>query len=242
MKLEKIPIQLAEPDPDVPELEYYYYIYMADLASLEKSIAEVGQLMPVLAYKRGDRYYVYVGLKRYFAIKRLYEKFGKPDYILALVDEEEPDRETKEKRRHEENSKKNRLPLNTYDKLMLALFRRGIAEQFVRYGEISKHFMASALGLVGVVEIEDLKRWYEIEMKVSGEVRLNIKHIKMVAQLAPENRDFAVLVLSITRTPAERIRDLDDFLLKVKIDKKVLEEAGVKNSYEEPGGEVKSQA
>ncbi len=88
-KEENIPIQLAVPDPDT-QIRLIY-----ETKDLEESIAKLGQLQNVYAYKKDGKYYVFLGHRRYLAIKHLYEKYGKPDYIIASVLENEPDFETK---------------------------------------------------------------------------------------------------------------------------------------------------
>ena len=46
--------------------------------------------MPGFAYKSGDKYKVFVGIRRLLAVKELYEKEGKPNIYKAFVFKEKP--------------------------------------------------------------------------------------------------------------------------------------------------------
>jgi len=46
--------------------------------------------VPGFAYKSGDKYKVFVGIRRLLAVKELYEKEGKPNIYKAFVFKEKP--------------------------------------------------------------------------------------------------------------------------------------------------------
>ncbi len=229
-KEENIPIQLVGPDPEAM-LRYYY-----NTEDLEESIAQFGQIEPVLAYKKEGKYYVYVGIRRYFAIKRLCEKYGKICTIEAKVDETEPEFEIKIARIADENGKRDDLTI--YEKLFLILFRGDIAEIFIKNKVISENFKKEAQRLVyyGITE-EDLRRWYDIEMKVSDKINLTLGHIRKIAELDDrEKRDFAVAVLSYLEVPASLANNINIYLINMANNEKLakaLKEKGIENPYEQ---------
>ncbi len=229
MKLESVPITQAEPDPQALVRVYY------NTKELEENIAKVGQIEPVVAYRKDDRYYIYVGIRRYFAIKRLYERLGRPGFILAVIEDQEPEPKAKIERIYSENE--IRSPLSVYDMIDLVFFKRDIAEMLVEIGKMKKHFFQHVLSLRNYdITEDDLRRWSEIEMKVSGEVRLNIDHLEKIGRLAPEKRDFAVALLSGKNMPANGIYDLGTMLLNAEIDRDFVEKLnglGIKDPYEE---------
>ena len=80
----ELPIESVEVDEDTKFRVYY------DVSDLVESIREIGQLAPGFAYKSGDKYKVFVGIRRLLAVKELYEKEGKPNVFKAFVYEEKP--------------------------------------------------------------------------------------------------------------------------------------------------------
>jgi len=80
----ELPIESVEEDEEA-EVRIRY-----DIADLVESIREIGQLSPGFAYKSGDKYKVFVGIRRLRAVKKLYEKEGKPNVFKAFVYEEKP--------------------------------------------------------------------------------------------------------------------------------------------------------
>ena len=80
----ELPIESVEADEEAKIRVYY------DFSDLVESIREVGQLAPGYAYKSGDKYKVFVGIRRLFAVKELYAKEGKPRVFKAFVFKEKP--------------------------------------------------------------------------------------------------------------------------------------------------------
>jgi len=80
----ELPIESVEADEEAKIRVYY------DVSDLVESIRKVGQLAPGYAYKDGDKYKVFVGIRRLFAVKELYSKEGKPKVFKAFVFEEKP--------------------------------------------------------------------------------------------------------------------------------------------------------
>ncbi|PSN82121.1 hypothetical protein B9Q01_08930 [Candidatus Marsarchaeota G1 archaeon OSP_D] len=80
----ELPVESVEADEEA-QIRVLY-----DVSDLVESIREVGQLMPGYAYKDGDKYKVFVGIRRLRAVKELYEKEGKPKVFKAFVFEKKP--------------------------------------------------------------------------------------------------------------------------------------------------------
>jgi len=80
----ELPIKSVEVDEESLIRVYY------DIADLAESIREIGQLASGFAYKSGDKYKVFVGIRRLLAVKELYKKEGKPRMFEAFVYEEKP--------------------------------------------------------------------------------------------------------------------------------------------------------
>jgi hypothetical protein len=80
----ELPIESVEADEEAKVRVYY------DFSDLIESIRKVGQLMPGYAYKDGDKYKVFVGMRRLLAVKKLYEQEGKPAVFKAFVFEKKP--------------------------------------------------------------------------------------------------------------------------------------------------------
>ena len=80
----ELPLESVEEDEEA-QIRVYY-----DVSDLVESIREVGQLMPGYAYKDGDKYKVFVGIRRLRAVKELYKKEGKPKVFKAFVFEKKP--------------------------------------------------------------------------------------------------------------------------------------------------------
>ena len=80
----ELPIKSVKADEEA-QIKVYY-----DVSDLVESIREIGQLAPGYAYKSGEKYKVFVGIRRLLAVKELYAKEGKPDVFKAFVYEEKP--------------------------------------------------------------------------------------------------------------------------------------------------------
>ena len=84
LEYKEIPIGSVEVDEEAKIRVYY------DISDLVESIREVGQLAPGYAYMDGDKYKVFVGIRRLLAVKQLYEQEGKPAVFKAYVFETKP--------------------------------------------------------------------------------------------------------------------------------------------------------
>lgn len=178
VRLEELPINEVLLDQSV-ELRFDY-----DVKDLAEDIRMRGQLQPVLAYRKDGKYYIFVGMRRYYAIKYLYETYGEPKTIKALVYPTEPSLEEKLEMALSENEKRNEL--NIYEKIAVVITHKDQAEKVM-----SKNFVRSVKLLLTDITVEKLKRWYEIEKKLGG-VKLKFAHLNRIAQLPPDVQDFAV--------------------------------------------------
>ena len=84
LEYKELPIESVEADEEAKIRVYY------DVSDLVESIREVGQLAPGYAYKDGNKYKVFVGIRRLLAVKELYAKEGKPKVFKTFVFEEKP--------------------------------------------------------------------------------------------------------------------------------------------------------
>jgi hypothetical protein len=107
----ELPIESVEVDEEAKIRVFY------DTSDLVESIRMVGQLMPGYAYKDGDKYKVFVGIRRLLAVKELYEREGSPTVFKAYVFEKKPENFYEMIR--EENAK--RSDLTGLDKLHIIL-------------------------------------------------------------------------------------------------------------------------
>jgi hypothetical protein len=80
----ELSVESVEADEEA-QIRVYY-----DVSDLIESIREVGQLMPGYAYKDGNKYKVFVGIRRLFAVKELFAKEGKPRTFKAFVFKKKP--------------------------------------------------------------------------------------------------------------------------------------------------------
>jgi hypothetical protein len=77
-KYKELQIESVEADEEA-QIRVYY-----DVSDLVESIREVGQLAPGYAYKDGNKYKVFVGIRRLRAVKELYEKEGNREHSKLL--------------------------------------------------------------------------------------------------------------------------------------------------------------
>ena len=84
LEYKELPIKSVEVDEEAKIRVYY------DISDLVESIREIGQLAPGYAYKDGNKYKVFVGIRRLLAVKQLYEQEGKPAVFKAFVFEKKP--------------------------------------------------------------------------------------------------------------------------------------------------------
>jgi hypothetical protein len=83
-KLVALPVRLCEPHPDLQTRLRYDQV-----DALAEDIRVHGQLQPGRAIEKpdGTGYFVYVGIGRLFAVKKLFDKEGGPKSYYALLDE-----------------------------------------------------------------------------------------------------------------------------------------------------------
>ncbi|MDG6931795.1 MAG: ParB N-terminal domain-containing protein [Nitrososphaerota archaeon] len=230
-----IPVELAVPDPEAQARVIY------DVKDLADSIREHGQLEPVLAYEKGGKYYVYIGMRRLFAIGELYKVYGEPKTIKAEITPE-PDPETKKRIILEENSEHIRKNLNLYDKMWLVWQRHPLVNEMIKLGIIKPWFVKSASPLRLKITVDELRRWYQIEMLTAGEQRLGLEHIVRVSDLEKEERDYAIYALVSTGTPAGAISDIKGWLGSVLVDETRMAKLGIKKPKSNGDDKIESPA
>ncbi|MGC8558790.1 MAG: hypothetical protein ACP5NC_07380 [Nitrososphaeria archaeon] len=103
MRAEYMEVPVDDAFPDEGAMVRFYY----DVEDLVQSIRSIGQIHPGLAYMKGGKYCVYVGIRRLLAVKELYRTDGSPALYKALVYPEKPPSYYQEIA--EENSKRTNL-------------------------------------------------------------------------------------------------------------------------------------
>ncbi len=91
----------------------------------------------MLAYIKNGKCFIFAGMRRYHAIKKLYEAHGEPGTVRALVFSEEPSEKEKLEMALSENIKRN--DLNIYEKIAFVLQHVRESESFSAL--ISKRFV-----------------------------------------------------------------------------------------------------
>lgn len=215
----ELKIDKVFPDPEAKVRIIY------DIDELAESIKEQGQIEPVLAYEKDGKYYVYVGLRRFFAIKQLFERYGKPDSIKVEI-MPEPDPETKRKIIIAENA--DRQDLTIYDKLWLVWSNNPLLSVLKAKNLISQKFIREASPLRRNFNEDELKRFYEIEKALESKSFLTLEHIKMLADLDPQQREYAVFLLVSYRMPASEISNLNLFISYASADQEKLRKLNIK--------------
>ncbi|MGC8569446.1 MAG: ParB/RepB/Spo0J family partition protein [Nitrososphaeria archaeon] len=219
----ELPLELVEPDPEA-EIRFSY-----DVDDLAEDIRTRGQLQPVLAYRKGQRYYVFVGLRRYHAVKRLHDAEGSPEAIRALVFDREPDRSEKLGMMMSENSRRSDLTI--YEKIALFL-------QHPDLPIFSKRFAIGVKEIMPHLTVKELRRWYEIERRL-GSFRLRLQHLRALASLRPEERDFAVFFMNALGVEDPDRYDLRALFMNTPLSQELrgkLRELNIAFPYREAGG------
>ncbi len=207
MSYVEIPAERCEADADAVIRAIY------DIEDLKNSIEKVGQLEPVLAYQKNGKYYVYVGVRRLFAIKELARE-GKLNKVKAILTEE-PAGEEKYRKIYEENAVRSEMTL--YDKIYAVWIGSPLVEELVKHRDISEHFVREARRVKDRISVEELRRWYGIE-KALGARQLTIDHIALLGDARKEIRDYAVFVFVSLKVPAKIVSNLEIFLASVRAD------------------------
>ncbi len=186
MRYEEIPVEKASVDEEV-KLRFEYRT-----EDLEEDIKKNGQLEPVLAYEKAGKYFVFVGMRRYFAIKNLYTAYSEPSKIRAIVFDREPSPEEKIRFVFSENE--NRQDLNVYEKIAFVLKHLPQADAIVSSAGFSRKLVYSVRSILTGVTVERLRRWHDIEMALGG-VKLRLGHILYVSRLPENEQDFALFFI-----------------------------------------------
>ena len=219
----ELPVEKCALDRSV-ELRFEY-----EVDDLAEDIRERGQLQPVIAYEKDGRYYVFVGMRRYYAIKKLYEAYGEPKTIKAIVLGYEPSPGEKLEMALSENEKRSEL--NIYEKIALVINHGEQAEKVM-----SGSFIKRVRVLLSQVTVEKLRRWYRIEKQLGG-VKLKLPHLIRISQLPEEAQDFAVFFFHEFSIPEQaEVSDFRRLVLSTRLtaeQRRKLEELGLKNPYEE---------
>ncbi len=221
----EIPVENCLIDKSL-ELRFEYIV-----DELADDIKAHGQLQPVLSYMKNSSCYIFAGVRRYYAIKKLYENYGEPKTIKTLIFEREPSEREKLEIALSENLRRD--DFNIYEKIAFVLLHMQEADDLS--GIISKHFVREVKTVMSGITVGQLKRWYSIE-KVLGGVRLKMNHLKVIAQLDQDEQDYAVFFFHVYSLPEDLSRfDLRKLFMNTALtseQKRKLSELGIKNPFE----------
>lgn len=186
-QVSSIPIGLVEPHPKLMLRFKYDVDSLAD--SIRSSVDENtpnGQLNPgrVVPKKDGKGYCVYIGVRRYFALRSLYEKTGDERFATysAYIDTNvsEVQMFIRAKRENDEE-KGERKGLSVLEEVLgLGRIRDSISNPTKELGQS----LARRLEIAGVISEERLRKLYEIEEATHS--RFGVSQLEGLAKIADE--------------------------------------------------------
>ncbi|MDG7026770.1 MAG: hypothetical protein JRN11_08475 [Nitrososphaerota archaeon] len=181
-KLVALPVKLCEPHPDLQTRLKYDQV-----DALAGSVRVHGQLQPGRAVERpdGSGYWIYMGIGRLLAIKKLFEKDGEPKSYYALLDEGLPFVELFSRSMSENLKRRNLSVLEEVRSFYLASRKADeddIVAASAKIGEepsaVRKRIeLARALG-------ERLGKLYDIETRAGSSFQLG--HLEALSKLGEE--------------------------------------------------------
>ena len=181
-KLVALPVKLCEPHPDLQTRLKYDQV-----DALAEDVRVHGQLQPGRAVERpdGSGYWIYMGIGRLVAIKKLFEKDGEPKSYYALLDEGLPFVELFSRSMSENLKRRNLSVLEEVRSFYLASRKADeddIVAASAKIGEepsaVRKRIeLARALG-------EKLSRLYDVETRAGSSFQLG--HLEALSKLVDE--------------------------------------------------------
>lgn len=192
-QVSSIPIGLVEPHPKLMLRFKYDVESLAD--SIRSSVDENtpnGQLNPgrVVPKKDGKGYLVYIGVRRYFALRSLYEKAGEERFATysAYIDTNTSEVQMFIRAKRENDEEKGeRKGLSVLEEVFgLGRIRDSISNPAKELGQS----LARRLEIAGVISEERLRKLYEIEEATHS--RFGVSQLEGLAKIADE-REFCLV-------------------------------------------------
>src|SRR2546425_4163460 len=183
-----IPLKLIEPHPQIASRFDYR---VEPLAALIESCADEstpnGQLQPgwVVARADGKGYYVYIGVRRYFALKALHEETGDERFAVFNAYVDDKNRSLLEllrrARKENEEEKGERLALSVLEQVFgLHKIRESVAP-----AELDDRLKREFLVAEKVSE-EKLRKLFEVE--TAAHFRFSLEHLERLGEIDEEEK------------------------------------------------------
>jgi hypothetical protein len=181
-KLVALPVKLCEPHPDLQTRLKYDQV-----DALAEDMRVHGQLQPGRAVERpdGTGYWIYMGIGRLLAVKKLFEKEGEPRSYYALLDEGLTFVELFSRSMSENMKRRNLSVLEEVRSFYLASLRADEDEIIAAASRIGDEpaavkrrvELAKALG-------DKLEKLYDVEAKAHNGFAFQIGHLEALARIS----------------------------------------------------------
>ncbi len=194
-------INTIEPDP---KFLFRFEYNDASLEKLAESIRQLGQIHNGRVMPKADAsgYFVYVGIRRYFAMKKLFDETGDPRFgkYYAVIDEGLSEAEMLAKALAENMSEKGeRKDLSVLEEI--GIFRRAAkllsganASLVLKMLNRDEDYFKRRVSLAENFSEERLRKLYEIEG--TSDFRFKIGHLERL-QRNPDERQFVMMAAII---------------------------------------------
>jgi len=183
-RLVALPVKLCEPHPDLQTRLKYDQV-----DELAEDICVHGQLQPGRAVERpdGTGYWVYMGMGRLLAVKKLFEKDGEPKSFYALLDEGLPFVELFSRSMSENLKRRNLSVLEEVRSFYLASQRADEDEIVAASAKIGEEPSAvrKRIELARILG-DKLGKLYDIETKAHPAFAFQIGHLEALAKVSEE--------------------------------------------------------
>ena len=202
-KLIALPIELCQPYPGLQNRLRYDQI-----DRLAEDIRVNGQLQPGRVVRKRDAtgYFVYIGMGRLFAVRRLFEKYGRPTRYMAILDAELPFAELFSRSMSENLRNKNLSVLDqmrSYDLASKLAGEEEVLQASCRTGE-SADEVTKMISLSGVFG-DKLKRLDDIEVKTG--FSFQVGHLEAFAEASDERKLYEMAaVAAVSRFTAREVK------------------------------------
>ena len=216
-KLAALPVKLCDPHPDLQTRLRYDQV-----DELAKDIKAHGLLQPGRAVKNpdGTRYWVYQGIGRLFAVKKLFEEYGEPKSYLALLDEGLSFVELFSRSMSENLKRRNLSVLEEVRSFDLASQRAGEDEIVAASSKIGEdpRVVRRRIELAGILG-DKLGKLYEVEARARPGFSFQIGHLEALSKV--EGRKELFQAAAATAVARFSVKELQSSLLHNSIDKVV---------------------
>ncbi|MDE1852786.1 MAG: ParB N-terminal domain-containing protein [Thaumarchaeota archaeon] len=179
-----LPTKLCEPHPDLQTRLKYDQV-----DALAEDIKVHGQLQPGRAVERpdGTGYFVYMGIGRLLAVKKLFEKDGEPKSYYALLDEGLPFVELFSRSMSENLKRRNLSVLEEVRSFYLASLKADEDEIVAASAKIGEEpsMVRKRIELARILG-DKLGRLYEVERRGRAGFSFQLGHLDVLSKISDE--------------------------------------------------------